>query len=66
MQLDPSVVLGSQYYINPDETPDEVRAGIAQMAQARLKLVRIFLQWTHVERQAGEWDWSQSIRIRSI
>jgi beta-galactosidase len=57
--LDPTVLLGSAYYVNTEDTPQQVRAGIAAMAQAGLKLVRIFLQWTHVEPRKGQWDWSQ-------
>ncbi len=57
--LDPAVLLGSAYYVNTEDTPEQVRAGILSMAQAGLKLVRIFLQWTHVEPRQGQWDWSQ-------
>ena len=57
--LNPNVLLGSQYYVNTEETPEHVRAGIAAMARAGLKLVRIFLQWDHVELKDGRWDWSQ-------
>jgi beta-galactosidase len=57
--LDPAVLLGSAYYVNTEDTPEQVRAGIRAMAQAGLKLVRIFLQWTHVEPRQGHWDWSQ-------
>jgi beta-galactosidase len=57
--FDPAVMLGSAYYVNTEDTPDQVRSGIRTMAQAGLKLVRIFLQWTHVEPRQGRWDWSQ-------
>ena len=57
--LDPVVLLGSAYYVNTEDTPEQVRAGILSMAQAGMKLVRIFLQWTHVEPRQGQWDWSQ-------
>lgn len=57
--LDPTVLLGSQYYVNTGDSPEQIRAGIAAMARAGLKLVRIFLQWTHVEPRQGQWDWRQ-------
>lgn len=57
--LNPSVLLGSQYYVNTGDDPQHIRAGIAAMASAGLKLVRIFLQWTQVEPRQGQWDWSQ-------
>ncbi len=57
--LNPAVLIGSQYYVNTGDSPEQVRAGIRAMAQAGLKLVRIFLQWTHVEPRQGQWDWSQ-------
>jgi len=57
--LDPAVSLGSAYYVNSEDTPEQVRSGIQAMAQAGLKLVRVFLQWTHVEPVQGRWDWSQ-------
>ena len=58
-ELDPSVLLGSQYYVNTEDTPEQIRAGIHAMGQAGLKLVRIFLQWTHVEPRQGRWYWDQ-------
>ena len=57
--MEPGVLLGSAYYVNTEDTPEQVRSGILAMAQAGLKLVRIFLQWTHVEPVQGRWDWSQ-------
>ena len=59
IEFNPAVLLGSQYYVNTGDSPAQIRAGIASMAQAGLKLVRIFLQWTHVEPRRGQWDWSQ-------
>ena len=38
-ELDPSVLLGSQYYVNTEDTPEQIRAGIHAMGQAGLKLV---------------------------
>ena len=54
--LNPAVLIGSQYYVNTGDNPEKVRGGIRAMAQAGLKLVRIFLQWTHVEPRQGIWD----------
>jgi beta-galactosidase len=59
LNLDPAVSLGSAYYVNNEDTPEQVRTGIQAMAQAGLKLVRVFLQWTHVEPRQDRWDWSQ-------
>ena len=58
-ELDPTVYLGSQYYVNTGDSPAQIRAGIGAMARAGLKLVRIFLQWTHVEPRRDRWDWAQ-------
>ena len=58
-ELGPAVYLGSQYYVNTGDTPAQIRLGIEAMARAGLKLVRIFLQWTHVEPRQSQWDWSQ-------
>ena len=58
-ELNPTVMLGSQYYVNTEDTPEQIRAGMHAMGQAGLKLVRIFLQWTHVEPRQGRWNWSQ-------
>jgi beta-galactosidase len=58
-ELDSTVYLGSQYYVNTGDTPDQIHAGIDAMARAGLKLVRIFLQWTHVEPRRDRWDWTQ-------
>ena len=40
--LDPAVLLGSAYYVNTEDPPEQVPAGILSMAQAGLKLVLIF------------------------
>jgi len=58
-ELDPRVLLGSQYYVNTEDTPEQIKAGIHAMGKAGLKLVRIFLQWTHVEPRQGRWTWDQ-------
>lgn len=58
-ELDLRVLLGSQYYVNTDDTPEQIKAGIHAMGKAGLKLVRIFLQWTHVEPRQGRWTWDQ-------
>jgi beta-galactosidase len=51
------VWLGSHYYINLSDTPEQIQEGIAAMARAGLKLVRIFLQWNDLERQEANWNW---------
>ena len=38
LNFNPNVLLGSQYYVNTEETPEQVSAGIAAMARAGLKL----------------------------
>ena len=58
-ELDPRVMLGSQYYVNTEDTPEQIKAGIHAMGKAGLKLVRIFLQWTHVEPRQDRWIWDQ-------
>jgi hypothetical protein len=58
-ELDPAVYLGSQYYVETGATPAQIRLGIGAKARAGLKLVRIFLQWTHVAPRQDRWDWSQ-------
>jgi beta-galactosidase len=58
-ELDPHVSIGSQYYVNTGDSPEQIRSGIGAMSRAGLKLVRIFLQWTHVEPRQDLWDWSQ-------
>ncbi len=42
--LDPRVLLGSAYYVNNGDSPEQIRAGMDAMARSGLKLVRIFLQ----------------------
>lgn len=59
MNLSSEVWLGSQYYINDEETPEQIYTVIAAMHNAGLKLVRIFLQWHQVERYPGQWNWAQ-------
>lgn len=48
-------LLGSQLFINLEDTPARVRSWVRQMAQARLKLIRLFLIWDHLEPAPGQW-----------
>lgn len=47
--------LGSQLFINGEDTAAQVRIWVQQMAQARLKLIRLFLIWDHLEPAPGQW-----------
>ena len=53
----PLTLIGSQLYINRGDTPDQVRQWVAQMAEARLSLVRLFMLWDHLEPREGHWVW---------
>jgi len=49
--------LGSQLFINRDDTPATVRQFVRQMADARLRLLRVFIPWDHVEPRQNQWTW---------
>ena len=53
----PLTRIGSQLYVNRDDTPEQVRRWVAQMADAGLSLVRLFLLWDHLEPRRGQWTW---------
>ncbi|MEK0316699.1 beta-galactosidase [Cohnella sp. 56] len=49
------VELGSQLFINAEDTPEEVRAWVRQMADHGLKLIRLFMIWEQLEPTQGDW-----------
>lgn len=53
------VEIGSQLFINKYDTPETVRRWVGQMAAAKLKIIRLFLFWDHIEPSEGEWDFTR-------
>ena len=50
-------VIGSQLFINRGTTPEEARRWVKRFADARFRLVRLFLIWDYLEPEPGVWDW---------
>ena len=48
-----SVCIGSQLYINRGDSPDQVRTWVRQMADAGLRLIRLFILWDLTEPRKG-------------
>jgi len=53
----PEVRLGSQLFINREDSPEQVRGWVRQMGDCGLKLIRLFVFWDMVEPAPGEWRW---------
>jgi len=49
------VVLGSQLFINKEDTPDAVKAWVRQMNEHGLKVIRLFMVWEQLEPTPGGW-----------
>lgn len=57
--LDYSVRFGSHLFVNPEDSPELLRARIKVLAEAEFQLVRLFLPWGQVEPRPGVWRWNQ-------
>ena len=53
------VELGSQIFVNRDDSPETIRTWVRRFDEAGLRVIRIFLFWDHVERREGVWDFTQ-------
>ncbi len=54
----PSPCIGSQLFVNRTHQPHELKLEVDRMAEAGLKLIRLFLVWDHLETEAGHWNFS--------
>ncbi|MFW6271342.1 MAG: beta-galactosidase, partial [Bacillota bacterium] len=50
--------IGSQLFINKDNSPEEVKAWVEKMAESKLQLIRLFVFWDHVEPKDGVWNFT--------
>ncbi len=50
-------ILGTQLFINREDSPDQVRGWLRQIAAARLKVVRLFVYWDMVNPAPDVWQW---------
>ena len=53
------VRLGSELFINREDSPAQIRGCVAQMADHGMALVRLFNFWDLCEPRRGQWDWSR-------
>ncbi|UKS28726.1 beta-galactosidase [Paenibacillus sp. HWE-109] len=51
-----SLRIGSQLFINKDDTEEAVRAWVRSMQEHGLTVIRLFMIWEQVEPRAGEWQ----------
>lgn len=49
------VRLGSQLFINKDDTEADIRRLVRSMKEHKLELIRLFMFWDHLEPRPGEW-----------
>ncbi|QJD86938.1 beta-galactosidase [Cohnella herbarum] len=49
------VRIGSQLFINKDDTPEYVRRMVALMKENGLEIIRLFMIWEQLEPAEGEW-----------
>lgn len=55
MKRSPQVTIGSQLFLNASSTAAQAREWVRQMAAARLKSIRLFLIWDHLEPRPEQW-----------
>ena len=51
--------IGSQLFINRHDSPEAIARWVALMAEANLRLMRLFLAWDHLEPRRDAWQWDQ-------
>lgn len=52
------ICIGSQLYINRNDTPEHIRILVRKMKDAKLELIRLFMLWDSLEPVCGKWDFS--------
>lgn len=53
--MDDRIRLGSQLFINKDDTPGMVRDWVRSMKEHGLELIRLFMIWDQLEPSEGDW-----------
>lgn len=48
--------IGSQLFINSDDTPEKVKRWVKIMAENELTMIRLFMVWDQLEPREGEWS----------
>lgn len=51
-----TIELGSQIFINDNDSPDKVKRWVRQLHDSGMKLIRLFIIWGQVEPSKGVWD----------
>lgn len=51
--------IGAQFFVNPEDSPEDVKKHFSLMEDYGIRLVRLFLLWDQVEKKPGEWDFSR-------
>lgn len=49
------MIVGSQLFINSDESPERIRSWVDGMAEAGLRRIRLFMVWDQIEAREGQW-----------
>lgn len=50
---------GAQFFINPDDTMEDVQKHFRLMKEYGIRLVRLFILWDHVEPRPGQWEFER-------
>lgn len=61
--IDTTLRFGSHLFVNPEDTPEVMRACIAQLDKVGFKLIRLFMVWGLIEPEPGEYRWSPFAEI---
>ena len=51
--------IGTQFFINMDETDDEIAKHFQIMKEYGIKLVRLFVLWSHIEPKEDQWSFEK-------
>ncbi|MCS7004603.1 MAG: beta-galactosidase [Cytophagales bacterium] len=49
---------GAQIWIEPGQTQSQIQHWIKTLSEAKMPVVRIFIQWNYVQKDASTWDWT--------
>ena len=58
--------IGTQFFINTDDTIEDCRRHFALMHQNGIRLVRLFILWEHVEPRPEEWHFERYDEIYNL
>ncbi|MFM9328201.1 beta-galactosidase [Paenibacillus mesotrionivorans] len=58
METRETIRIGSQLFINKEDTPEQVRRWVCQMGENGLLVIRLFMVWEQLEPEKDKWEFA--------